>query len=73
MDDPIVIANPRRGREGWILELTCPHCGEPHQHGGGNGVVAAGGHRIAHCRHLRRRGYFIALDTNQQGEAPCTA
>ena len=46
----------------WILELTCPHCGRLHQHGGG--VVSEPpllGHRVAHCH--RSDGYeLIAKD-----------
>jgi hypothetical protein len=67
MTDPIVFVTPRRGRECWILELTCPHCGEIHRHGGGDGLVAQGGHRVAHCRENRGRGYFINLDADKQG------
>lgn len=62
---PTVTAAPRRGRDGWILELTCPHCGETHTHGGGDGLVAQGGHRIAHCRRLHGVGYFIDLDADK--------
>lgn len=69
---PAVTATPRRGRDGWILELTCPHCGEIHTHGGGDGLVAQGGHRVAHCRHLHGVGYFIALsaDKSERGGQP---
>lgn len=61
MSDPIVTATVRRGRECWIIEIICPHCGQRHQHGGGDGLIAQGGHRVAHCHHLRGRGYFIEL------------
>jgi len=61
MTDTIVIATARRGRECWLLELTCPHCGEKHTHGGGDGLMAQGGHRIAHCRNSTGKGYFIEL------------
>jgi hypothetical protein len=63
MLNPIVIATARRGRECWLLELTCPHCGEKHTHGGGDGPVPQGGHRVAHCRNStgKGKGYFIEL------------
>lgn len=62
MTDPIVIAtNVRRGRECWILKITCPHCGKTHTHGGGDGPAPHGGHYVAHCLSLPRRGYFIDL------------
>jgi hypothetical protein len=34
----------------WILQGTCPYCGEKHSHGGGVDVHPARyGHRLAHC------------------------
>jgi hypothetical protein len=63
---PTVTATPRRGRDGWVLKLTCPHCGETHTHGGGDGPVARGGHRVAHCRRLHDVvGYFIDPDADK--------
>lgn len=62
---PTVTATPHRGRDGWVLELTCPHCGETHTHGGGDGLMAQGGHRVAHCRRLHGVGYFIDLDAGK--------
>jgi hypothetical protein len=42
--------------------LTCPHCGEKHTHGGGDGPVPQGGHRVAHCRNSTGgKGYIIEL------------
>lgn len=44
------------GAEVWLID--CPHCGEPHAHGPGEG------HRIAHCTNpaspYRRTGYNLA-------------
>ncbi|TCS72688.1 hypothetical protein EDC61_104102 [Sulfuritortus calidifontis] len=69
MTDQIVTAHAvRRGRECWIIEIICPHCGHCHQHGGGNGLVARGGHRVAHCRNSHGRGYFIDLDGDKSVE-----
>lgn len=68
MTDPIVTATASRVRGCWILEIVCPHCGRRHTHGGGDGPVPSAGHRVAHCRHPRARGYFIVLDVDNSAE-----
>lgn len=60
---PCAVAEAQHGREGWWLTLTCPHCGERHLHGGGDGEAPDGGHRVAHCRNLHGKSYFIEIGT----------
>jgi hypothetical protein len=69
MLNPIVIATARRGRECWFLEIVCPHCGQRHQHGGGDGLVPQSGHYVAHCRNSTGKGYFIELAEESEGVA----
>jgi hypothetical protein len=61
MLNPIVVATSRRARDAWIIKLICPHCGEKHTHGGGDGLMPHVGHRVAHCRNSTGKGYFIEL------------
>lgn len=70
MTDPIVTAIARQVRGCWILELTCPHCGETHTHGGGADDTPSLGHRVAHCRTGHGRGYFIELDATEAVSEP---
>jgi len=45
----------------WVLELTCPHCGRPHNHGGGSiDHPPALGHRLSHCLSHARDYELIA-------------
>lgn len=59
---PLAHATAKRGRDGvwgWTVAV-CPHCGQKHAHGGGDGEFPAFlGHRVSHCRTGRNAGYIL--------------
>lgn len=56
---PIIKAEAVRGHSGiWTLKVpSCPFCGKPHCHGGGDGDKPYYGSRLSHCHDtiVRRR------------------
>ena len=57
---PTVPATASLATDGvWRLALRCPHCGERHLHGGGDGDSPEYGHRQSHCAAGGGRGYSL--------------
>lgn len=47
----------------WHLTCLCPHCGERHHYGGGDGDTPRIGHRAPHCSPPTNGGYILAPAT----------
>ncbi len=57
----------------WILELTCPHCGKDHVHGGGPAdYPPLLGVRLSHCVN-HARDYDLVPDEDINAIAVVTA
>jgi hypothetical protein len=63
--DPTVLASATWSARtrGWILDIVCPHCADPHVHGGGDALAPEGGHRLSHCATpgVLGRGYHLVV------------
>lgn len=45
----------------WVIEVTCPHCGQTHRHGGGTGLEPLLGPRVPHCQDLTGADYELTV------------
>ena len=53
----------------WVLELTCPFCHRPHQHGGGAlSHPPALGSRLSHCVSRSPRDYELISSIKEEVE-----
>ena len=59
-----------RGRY-WVLTVDrCPHCGRPHQHGGGTlDEPSSLGHRAAHCTNRHSAGYELVSSIKEESQS----
>ena len=75
---PVVCASVEQYRRQYLLYITCPYCGERHQHGGGSMAEDPrenAGHRLSHCVRsvAGDRGYILRVPDNWREHLPPNA